>query len=113
MAEGRREDLLPGRGRSARSGRGRSQNGSGGSGEVKREDDGEMGEMVRDQLLWSREGPCFGVLVLFLWVWRGKSNEARGLCGELGKKWLWEQKSRSSRSGQGVLVLSFARRRRL
>lgn len=31
--------------------------------------------------------------------------------GELGKKWLWEQKSQSSRSGQGVLVLSFARRR--
>jgi hypothetical protein len=110
VAEGRREDLLPGRGRSARSGRGRSQNGSGGSGEAKREDDGEMGEMVRDQLLWSREGNQMrpGALVK-----RGKSNEARGLCGELGKKWLWEQKYRSSRSGQGVLVLSFARRRRL
>lgn len=52
-----------------------------------------------------------------VWLDGGKSERAAPAIswllrpGELGKKWLREQKSQSSRSGQGVLVLSFARRR--
>lgn len=48
---------MPGRGRSVRSGRGRSQNGGGGSGEAKREDDGRWGSADVAALVWEKKLP--------------------------------------------------------